>query len=144
MSEWGKEEVYMSLEFNYTHNSFAKTLEAVPIYKCSNGRTLLIGKELLRKIWSEPPGSVTLHILEPHFEINCILHDYLSERKGLGNVIIIIPQKLLINNGGTVLKYESMLEFFEECQGIQIKELFEGDEKFIPAGFGGNKEKEIM
>jgi hypothetical protein len=82
--------------------------------------------------------------LEPLFEIECIPHDYLAEKKGLENMIIRISRKLLINNAGTVLQYESMLEVFEDCKGIQINDPFEGEERFIPVGLGGYREREVM
>jgi hypothetical protein len=68
----------------------------------------------------------------------------LSERKRLENIIFRIPGKLITNNAGLVLKYESMLEIFEKCQEIQVKDPFDGEERFISVGFGGRKEKEVM
>jgi hypothetical protein len=140
----GKENVYTSCDFNYPHSSLTKTIEAITIFKYSNGRILLVEKEVFMLVWEEHPVSIIPHDLRHQFEVNCILHDYPAEKKGLENIMIRTPQKLLINNAGTVLRYESMLEMFEDCKGIQINDPFEGEERFIPVGLGGYKERGIM
>jgi hypothetical protein len=105
---------------------------------------LLIEVELFRRIWGYPPVSIVMHIFEPTFKISCLLHDYLSEKKGLENTILRITRNLLINSVGMLLHYDSILEVMEECKGLEIINAFDADERFIPVGCGNDKEREIL
>jgi hypothetical protein len=65
MSEWGQEKVYISVDFNYPHDSFSKIVHIVPVFKYPNGDVLMIEKTVFRKIWGEPPVLIFLHVYEP-------------------------------------------------------------------------------
>jgi hypothetical protein len=55
----------------------------------------------------------------------------------LENTIFRIPRRFITNNAGTVLKFDSLLEVFRDCQGIDVSNPCEGEEKFIPVGICG-------
>jgi hypothetical protein len=134
MSECGQENVYISVDFNYPHDSFFKIIHVVPVFKYPNGDVLMIEKTMFRKLWGEPPVLIFLHVYEPQYEVACILHDYLSDKRSLENTIFRIPRKSVTDDAGTVLKYDSLSEVFRDCQGVNASNSFECEGKFIPVG----------
>jgi hypothetical protein len=50
----------------------------------------------------------------------------------------------MTNTTGTVLYFDSTLENFEDCKGLAVDSPFDREERFISAGLGGNKEREVL
>jgi hypothetical protein len=136
MSEWNKEDVFITVEFDHSHKSFEKIVQIFPIFKFPNGDVFMIKKEVFTNMWGDPPGVVFLHVFEPTYEMDCIFHHYLISQRGLGNLVLKIPNKTVTNPAGMLLYYDSVSIIAENCTGVVLP--LDMNDKFLPSGFCGN------